>query len=180
MAIRSSEARTFPDRLRMSGDPQREVLWERRTSADSKALWEITCPERWELLPPSERNMRSRCCAAVLWLGEILLWNKSKPQGTIAEAKVCGGCGKPTSGLIIKANVPEFTKGLHQAILSDFENALAGGVEIANDGTWNLTDGKVTRRPILNGRNAKTAREIEKALNANVPEPVEFPVEELL
>ena len=163
---------SLADRLRGASEETREVIWSRRTSQDSKMLWEIPCPERWELLPASERKMRSQCCAAVCWLGEILLWKLAKSQGVIATAKICGQCKKPLHGLKIMSNVPEFTADLHREILADVERALSLGVEVQPDGSWALSGRP--RKYKIGGVAREVLADIVKASNANQPEQPEF------
>lgn len=164
--------KTFAHRLRDSSDDTREVIWSRRTSHDSKMLWEIPCPERWELLPASERKMRSQCCASICFLGEILLWQSAKSQGVIATAKICGGCGKPIAGLKVLSNVPEFTPEIHRDILADVERSLSLGVEVQPDGSWALSGRP--RKYKIGGVAREVLADIVKASNANQPEQPEF------
>lgn len=158
----SREYQAFSDRLRGSDDKTRQVIWDRRTSTDSRQLWTIPCPERWELLPESERKMRSHCCAAICYLAEIRLWSRSISQGTIATSRTCGGCGKPTSIIKVIRNDPHFTPALHQAIRQRYEDALSLGVEVRLDGSWEIPGTVKAPEPDI------------RAQDANQPEQPEF------
>ncbi len=63
MAIREEANIPIAERLRMMSDERREAYWPNRTTDEMKQLW--NAPDRFNLLPPSERRIRSRCCAEI-------------------------------------------------------------------------------------------------------------------
>ena len=95
MSIRGSEAGPIVDRLRMMSDERREAYWPNRSTAEMVQLWTLPGDEVFNLLPPSERKVRSKCCASVAsWT--FFHGERQQPK--------CHRCGRIVSNIVEPAD----------------------------------------------------------------------------
>jgi hypothetical protein len=86
--MRDFRETSIVERLRIMSDDAKEEYWPKRTIPDSQTIWRVPVGERFFLLPPSERRIRSRCCCEIV-------------SGIKGQEPTCHGCGRVVN------NIPE-------------------------------------------------------------------------